>query len=142
MMDTPLHILYAEDDEEDRFFFREGVAESGEPVVMTEFPDGSFLIRFLMALDDPGARPYAIVSDMNMPAMGGKDVLKMLQVNSRLQHIPAIILTTSSSPEDKAACRALGAKGFFSKPDSVEKVKSTVSDIILLCKSVYVAKQS
>jgi len=136
MSNVPLHILYAEDDEEDRYFFREAVLEFSETVVMTEFEDGSFLIRFLMGLEDPSAIPYAIVSDINMPAMSGKDVLKVLQLNARLQHIPAVILTTSSSRQDRELCQRLGAKGFFSKPNSVAEVKQIARDIIALCKTL------
>lgn len=132
MTNEPLYIYYAEDDEEDRFLFRESIQECCQHVVLVEFTNGESLVKFLNSRDDHQT-PCAIVSDMKMPYMDGLDVLKAVKNSPKLQHLPVIILSTSSSSFDKDLCKDLGATAFFSKPTTLKQIRQTVEDIIHIC---------
>ncbi|HYE05428.1 MAG TPA: response regulator [Planctomycetota bacterium] len=62
-------------------------------------------------------RPDAIVLDLNMPRVSGRDVLAHIKGTPALAAIPTIILTSSSSPKDRAECLALGADAYHTKPN-------------------------
>ena len=132
MISAPLTILYADDDEEDRLIFKEGVAESGVPVQLMEFHNGASLIQYLSVLDLDESSCCAIVSDMKMPGMGGTDILKVTRNNTKLSRIPVIIFSTSSSSQDQDLCYNLGALAFLSKPNSFNEVKKMAGMIVTL----------
>ncbi len=60
--------------------------------------------------------PGLIVLDLNMPRMNGIEFLQRLKQNEKYQHIPVVILTTSSNLEDRTACYQLQAAGYMVKP--------------------------
>ncbi|NDU92092.1 MAG: response regulator [Ferrovum sp.] len=58
-----------------------------------------------------------IILDMNMPLMGGLDVLKIHRATSRQNPpTPVIILTANATTEAKRACEEAGANLYMSKP--------------------------
>lgn len=72
--------------------------------------------------------PDVILLDLNMPLLGGRELLTRLRKNARLSMIPVIILSGEDSPQEKAAEFGLGADDFISKPfsalDLVSRVES------------------
>ncbi|HEX4873047.1 MAG TPA: response regulator [Nevskiaceae bacterium] len=63
-------------------------------------------------------RPGLLILDLNMPCMDGRELLARLALDPALRTIPAIVLTTSDQPQDRARVEAGGAV-FLSKPDSL-----------------------
>jgi putative two-component system response regulator len=61
-------------------------------------------------------RPDLILSDVNMPAMGGIALLKTVRRTSNLSSIPFIFLTANDSPEDIQVGRELGVEDYLTKP--------------------------
>jgi two-component system, chemotaxis family, chemotaxis protein CheY len=57
-----------------------------------------------------------IITDMNMPKMGGLELIKALRAEENTQSKPILVLTTEAGPEMKAAGRAAGATGWIVKP--------------------------
>jgi two-component system, chemotaxis family, chemotaxis protein CheY len=57
-----------------------------------------------------------IITDMNMPNMGGLDLIKALRAQESTQTKPILVLTTEAGSEMKAAGRAAGATGWIVKP--------------------------
>src|SRR5262245_57340721 len=57
-----------------------------------------------------------ILLDINMPVMNGMEVLARLRKNAALARIPVIVITTHGDQVDAEQCRALGAKGYLTKP--------------------------
>jgi CheY-like chemotaxis protein len=64
--------------------------------------------------------PDLILLDLNMPKMGGFEVLRQIRENQELRKIPSVVLTTSADPMDKEDALRLGAAGFQTKPMSPE----------------------
>lgn len=76
-----------------------------------------------------GRGPDLILLDLNMPLMGGLDMLRALKRDPRLSSIPVVILSTSQDPEDKARSRALGAAGFLTKPMGLDGFPDTAKAV-------------
>ncbi|HUV49807.1 MAG TPA: response regulator [Anaerolineae bacterium] len=71
-----------------------------------------------------------IMSDINMPAMNGFELLVRLQKDNLLRDIPVIVVTTESSEKRKQDAFNLGVKGFIKKPFLPEEVKKILYDVI------------
>ena len=69
------------------------------------------------ALDSCRATPPDLVLlDVNMPRLDGWTVLAELQTDSRLRHVPVIMLTTSDGPRSVVDGLERGAHDFIAKP--------------------------
>ncbi|HZH04214.1 MAG TPA: response regulator [Myxococcaceae bacterium] len=63
-----------------------------------------------------GLGPDAMVVDLEMPEVGGVELLRLLHGNQRTRTIPVIIATTVTSLDRVNECRALGCAGYVLKP--------------------------
>lgn len=57
-----------------------------------------------------------ILSDLNMPIMGGIEMIRNIKNIEKLKFIPIVILTTETKEELKQECRELGVKAWMVKP--------------------------
>lgn len=60
--------------------------------------------------------PDLILLDINMPEIGGFEVMETLQKDARLKKIPVIFLTADRSAETEIECFRVGANDYISKP--------------------------
>lgn len=60
--------------------------------------------------------PDLILLDINMPEIGGFEVMETLQKDARLRKIPVIFLTADRSAETEIECFRVGANDYISKP--------------------------
>lgn len=81
--------------------------------------DGVEALRRLLDDDTSSAlRPRLIVLDLNLPRLGGMNVLRSLRADARTAKIPVVVLSGTCSPEDVGASRSYGAKACMRKPHS------------------------
>lgn len=79
------------------------------------------------ALEKISARvPDVILLDLNMPRLGGRELLAMLRRNARLAMVPVIIISGDSSPQEKAADLDIGADDFLAKPFDLGELEARV----------------
>jgi len=57
-----------------------------------------------------------IFSDVNMPIMGGLEMVMKIKADARYKDIPIVMLTTENKTELKLRGKALGVKGWLLKP--------------------------
>ncbi|SAI38896.1 chemotaxis two-component response regulator [Bordetella ansorpii] len=57
-----------------------------------------------------------VVSDWNMPVMGGLGLIRGLREQPQYQHTPVLVLTTEEDDISKSAARELGVSGWLNKP--------------------------
>mgnify|MGYP006291472637 FL=1 len=101
------HILLAEDDPVNQKVFRRFLTDGGYAV--TAVNDGRGV------LDALATGPVDLVlMDVRMPGMDGLEATRRLR--RRYPDIPVIALTAHAFADDRDRCRAVGMKGFLTKP--------------------------
>ena len=89
----------------------------------------AFLKREGNYVDAP--RPDLILLDLNLPAMGGSQVLAMIKEDEGLKTIPTVILTTVQEQTDIVESYQLQANAYLVKPihlDAFESLIQSISD--------------
>ena len=61
-------------------------------------------------------RPDVILLDLNLPRMGGHELLRQVKQDPRFKHVPIIVLTTSGRPDDVLQAYDAGANAYLLKP--------------------------
>lgn len=128
----PITILVADDDPDDRMMIKEAF-EDGRLNNHLEFvEDGEQLLAFLRREGDYAKHsgdsyPGLILLDLNMPKMDGREALRELKVDPRLQRIPVVVLTTSEAEEDIARTYGLGVNSFITKPVAFSEMVNVVT---------------
>lgn len=74
--------------------------------------------------------PDAIVTDLKMDVMDGAELCDKVKKNTATNHIPVIILTSSTDENSQQRCLDSGADRFFTKPISLEILKSAIANAI------------
>lgn len=64
------------------------------------------------------ANPDAIVMDLAMPVLDGWEATRILRADPRTKHIPIVVLTGTSEPDQKKRAEECGANLVLTKPCS------------------------
>jgi CheY-like chemotaxis protein len=126
-MTSPITLLIIDDDEDDRQFFLEVVAQINPTIIFTESHNGQ---EVLHTLDNTITLPDVIFLDLNMPRLNGFYWLQQLKKNDRTSAIPVIIYTTSKQKEDMEAAKRLGAEHYIIKPNSTEDLIKEIEFVL------------
>ncbi len=106
-------ILLADSDPDEYCLLREALEENGYPGNLACVSDALELMSRLRNGQD---NPSLILLEPNRFRGNGGDVLAELREDPRLRHIPVVVLTMSSEPEDVAQSYAMGARSHLVKP--------------------------
>jgi two-component system chemotaxis response regulator CheY len=71
-----------------------------------------------------------IFSDVNMPQMGGLEMVEKIRSNSAYEFIPIVMLTTEKKEELKAKGKALGVKAWLVKPFNKNKLLMVLEKLL------------
>ncbi len=71
-----------------------------------------------------------IFSDVNMPVMGGLEMVEAIKQIAEFKYIPIVMLTTESSDELKSKGKALGVKAWMLKPFDKDKFLMVIQKLI------------
>lgn len=63
-----------------------------------------------------GLKPDLIITDINMPNMGGMELIKSVRALPAFRFTPILTLTTESQQEKRTEGKKLGATGWLVKP--------------------------
>ncbi len=74
--------------------------------------------------------PDLIFLDIQMPGMDGFSACLALKAEPSLQHIPVVMLTGLTEPEDRRKGRDVGADDYFVKPFSPRQLLEKVYDVL------------
>lgn len=77
-------------------------------------------------IGDAPRLPEAIVLDVHMPEMDGWTTLERLRDGGRAGHVPVVLCTVKSRPEDRDRGRAVGAERYLAKPFSIGQLEQMV----------------
>ena len=119
MTDT-LNVLMVEDDDGHATLLRRHLRRAGLTSDPIRLRDGQELLDYLTYKAPWHERrpldSVVMILDLNMPRLGGAQVLERLKGDDRLARIPVFVLTTTDNPSELDRCYALGAAACLVKP--------------------------
>lgn len=71
-----------------------------------------------------------VVSDWNMPVMGGLQLIQGLREQEQYLDVPVLVLTTEDDVDSKMAARDLGVCGWLSKPVDPDVLVELASELL------------
>jgi len=117
----PVKILLVEDNAQDIEITQRAFAKGHVRNELTVVRDGEEAIDYLYhrgKYQDPATspRPGMILLDLNLPKIGGLEVLQRIKKDDQLKPIPVIVLTVSQREEDVVRSYDLGVNTYIQKP--------------------------
>ncbi|MFD1543551.1 response regulator [Nonomuraea guangzhouensis] len=127
----PIEVLLVEDDQGDILLTREAFDFNKVRNRLHVVNDGEQAMAFLRRENDyhDAPRPDLMLLDLNLPRMGGLEVLSEVKADAELRTIPVVILTTSEAEEDILHSYRLHANAYVSKPVDFEQFIRVVRQI-------------
>ncbi|PYE53559.1 response regulator [Deinococcus yavapaiensis] len=113
-----LHLLLVDDNATDVLLTQIALEDFSQPHTLSIVSDGIEALAFLHheAPFETATLPDVILLDLNMPRMGGLEVLQHLKASETLSKIPVFVLLASANEEDVWRSRQLRADGYLPKP--------------------------
>jgi two-component system chemotaxis response regulator CheY len=85
----------------------------------------------LEAIERLSLRPFDLMLlDLNMPDIGGIEVLEFVRGNETLKALPIIVVTTRGDEGSRARALAAGASRFMTKPFAPEELLAEVRALL------------
>lgn len=136
----PVKILLVEDNVQDIEITQRAFAKGRVRNELTVVRDGEEAIDYLYhrgKYQDPATspRPGMILLDLNLPKIGGLEVLQQIKKDDQLRPIPVIVLTVSQREEDVVRSYDLGVNTYIQKPvefDNFMRVVNAVHEYWIL----------
>jgi two-component system chemotaxis response regulator CheY len=114
------HVLVVDDSQTIRHELSQVLSAAGYAVV--EASDG------VAGLERVAETQFAmIILDVNMPRMGGLEMLEQLSLDPKSAKIPVLMLTTEAQRPIIERARRAGAKGWLVKPVKLDLIVTTVA---------------
>jgi len=85
----------------------------------------------LEAIERLSLAPYrAMVLDLNMPDIGGFEVIEFVRCQDRLKQLPILVVTTRGDEGARTRALELGASAFMTKPFAPETILEAVRGLL------------
>jgi two-component system, chemotaxis family, chemotaxis protein CheY len=85
----------------------------------------------LEAIERLSLKPFdVVVLDLNMPDIGGIEVLEFVRGQDQLKKLPIVIVTTRGDAVSKERALSAGATRFMTKPFAPEAIVSEVRELL------------
>jgi CheY-like chemotaxis protein len=130
MQNGPMQILLADDDVDDRLFFKEAFGEIKIDTEINFVNDGVELMDHLSK--SHSALPHILFLDLNMPRKSGMDCLFEIKQIEHLKEIPIAIYSTSASDQDIEDTFVNGANIYIKKPSDFNTLKKILEEVITI----------
>lgn len=115
-MSLNIKILLADDDKEDQLILSDAFQQIGITDAVHFEDNGEGALQHLEQSFLENTLPQLIILDLNMPRMNGTQTLRILKEDTRFNHIPIIIYSTSLNNIERDECIRLGAHSYIIKP--------------------------
>jgi len=120
-MTTQQAILLVEDNDDDAelTLMAFQAARISNPILRVR--DGVEALDYLFGRDSYSGRdlddlPVVVLLDLNLPRLGGLDVLKAVRSAEHTRHLPVVVLTSSDEEKDRLAAYSQFANSYVRKP--------------------------
>ena len=127
-MSEPQPLIYIIDDSADYRFMVSHIFKRLLPQYRVHyFESGRALCAHLGT--EPIHLPCLILMDNNMPGLSGPQTLTFLKRHPHWQSVPAIIITSSTSPQDEQEAYASGAVAYQLKSITMKSLKEQLTQL-------------
>jgi CheY-like chemotaxis protein len=117
---NPVTIIMIEDDEGHARLIEKNIRRAGVSNAIIPFTNGTDALAHLLGPDGSGeasiGRQLLILLDLNLPDMGGVDILEKVKSNPHTKRAPVVVLTTTDDQREIQRCYDLGANVYITKP--------------------------
>lgn len=125
-----MHLLLADDDEDDRELFEEALNLIPLVTQLTAVENG---IELMAQLNEKHENlPDVLFLDLNMPIKTGLQCLEEIRKNPYWQDLPIVILSTAFDPAEIHRIYKLGAQYYIQKPASFKELVRMIAKILFL----------
>jgi len=122
-------ILIIEDDEDDRDILKEIFKDLGYKNTLVFFSDSTQVVEYLRR---PDINPFIIISDINMPKLGGFE-LRNIILNEEIlmdKDIPYIFISNAQDEQSIKQANKLSIQGYIHKGDDYNKYKEKIRNLM------------
>src|SRR5688500_11921600 len=114
-------ILLIEDNESDELLTVRALEKANVANEIVVVRDGEEALAYLFSTGpyagrSPSYLPTVVLLDLNLPKIGGLDVLRRVRADDRTRHLPVVVLTSSGEERDVVQSYQLGANAYVRKP--------------------------
>lgn len=129
-------IVLIDDDPDEWEVIADALASENIENELKCFQDAHLALDYLSSTYD---QPFLILTDVNMPRLGGIELREIIQQNPALKEksIPFIFLTTAAGLPAIKKAYEMSVQGFFEKPSRLQEIKKVlrvICDYWTLCK--------
>lgn len=128
-----IHILLIEDNPTDVELVRRALGVAGLSCDLTVLEDGAEALALLRRSETEAVIPDLVVLDLNLPKHDGVEVLQAMRATTRFTAVPVAILSSSSSPRERAKIEQFRISRFITKPpdlDQFMKIGFILKDLV------------
>ncbi len=130
MPNQPIYVLLADDDQDDRHFFRDAFEALKMKTVVKTVNDG---VALMSHLQQPDAwLPHVLFLDLNMPQKSGMECLGEIRKMPAMKNVAVAIYSTSASEADIEETFVMGANIYIKKPSDFATLKKILSEVIAI----------
>jgi CheY-like chemotaxis protein len=123
-------VLYVEDDADHAELVLRGLARHGTTAEVVHVGDGAAALDYLTRSERAEVpRPRLILLDLQLPKIGGMEVLRAVRASPSLASIPVVVLTTSASEQDIMRAYAHHVNSYLVKPDDFSLFEALVEEV-------------
>jgi CheY-like chemotaxis protein len=138
MNSTPIHLLLADDDPDDRIFFKEALDELSLNSNLSTVEDGDQLMNMLTG--ESAILPDLVFLDLNMPRKTGVECLAEIKANDKLKSLKVIIYSTSFDNEMVDLLYEKGALLYICKPGDYSDLKKVIHEAINIASQTNISR--
>ena len=123
-------LLYVEDNPDDEELMVRALRKAGAKCEIRIARDGAEALDAIFANAENRTFPDLILLDYKLPKVDGVEVIRRLRSDPRTRFIPAIVLSSSVSPECIAAAYEAGANSYLCKPMGSSAIENLAATFI------------
>lgn len=126
-----LRFLLVEDDDDHAELVLRNLRRAHGAFEIERVPDGVEALAYLRREDGytDRSRPDVVLLDLNMPRMGGHEVLAAVKGDPALRTIPVVVFTTSDSAADRSRAYEMNVNSYLVKPVDFEQFQQMARDL-------------
>jgi two-component system, response regulator len=134
MLEFILDIILVEDNPADVELTLDALRENHIANRVKVLRDGEEAINYIFRRGEHSdcgicERPALVLLDLNLPKIGGIDILKRIRSDERTKKIPVVVLTSSRLDQDRIESYDLGVNSYIVKPVEFENFTHAVAQI-------------